>query len=306
MIKRVLVFLLALCTIAALAACNKTPAIEPTEPVINPEDYTTEAPTETEAPALPGTDDDDPELDPEATTEPDPSTELPTTIVDPSATEATTVAAADPTTMNKEQLVSYYNDAVNAVRAAKPAYTKVEVLKVNDFKTSILGGAADGLISGVVKNAMPGNPDTSTRKKGDSNVDHFFIEQAASDVKTGDLASITAKKEGANYVITLTLGNEVNPERRGASKYSRVFQIQTRQDVLDNLAGNGLTGDVNNCTLTYRDGKAVVTINEKGQIIKASTGFYVDADAKKMKIAIFNPDIVAYQQSNWEYSNFVY
>ena len=85
-----------------------------------------------------------------------------------------------------------------------------------------------------------------------------------------------------------------------------MFQIQTRHDVLDNLAGNGLTGEAKDCTLTYRGGKAVVTINEKGQIVKASTGFFVDVDAKNMHIAIFNPDIIAYQQSSWEYSNFVY
>lgn len=309
MIKRVLVFLLALCTIAALASCTKPPAIEPTEPVVNPEDYTTAAP-ETDPPVLPGMDDVTEPPEEPTTIEPaseDPATEEPTSVVDPSATTVTTTAAAaDPTKMGKEELVKYYNDAVNAVRAAKPAYTKVEVLKINDFKTSIAGGIADGLIKPLVKNMMPGDPETTSRKKGEDNVDHFFIEQATSAVKAGDLSSITAKKEGANYVITLTLGKENNPERKGASKYSRVFQIQTRQDVLDELAGGGLTGDAKDCIMTYRDGKAVVTINEKGQIIKASTGFYVDVDAKNMKISFLNPDIVAYQQSNWEYTNFVY
>ena len=290
--KRVLTLLLTLalatCALAAFAACDKTPELEVTEPVVVIEDETTEAPSvETEPP--------------EETTEPDIETEPPEeTTAEPEA------APADPTKMNKEELVAYYNDAVNAVRAAKPAYTKEERLKVNDFSSSILGGMLDGLLKGVVKNAMPGDPEYSAKKKGESNVDHFFIEQATSAVKASDVASITAKKDGANYVITITMGKEVNPERRGNSRYSRVFQVQTRQDVLDNLAGNGLTGDAKNCTLTYRDGKAVVTINEKGQIIRASTGFYVDADAKNMKISIFNPDIVAYQQSNWEYTAFTY
>ena len=306
MIKRVLVFLLALCTIAALASCTKTPAVEPTEPVINTEDYTTEAPSETEPPVLPGTDDDNPASEEPTTIDPaseDPSTELSTSEVDPSAT---TAVAADPTKMGKEELVKYYNDAVNAVRTAKPAYTKVEVLKINSIETSLAGGILDGLLNPIVKNLMPGDPETSSRKKSEDNVDHFFIEPQASAVKAGDVASISAKKEGANYVVTITMGNEVNPARGGTSKYSRVFQIQTRKDVLDQLAGNGLTAEVDNSTLTYHDGKAVVTINEKGQIIKASTGFFVDASAKKAKLSMFTFDLIAYQQSNWEYTNFVY
>ena len=299
MIKRVLVFLLALCTIAALASCNKTPEIEPTEPVVNTEDYTDTEPIETEPIELPNAGPED-----ETSAPDEPATEEPTSVEATGEGEATTEAAADPTTMNKTQLVQYYNDAVNLVRTGKPGYSKTEVLKVNDFKTSILGGAADSLISGVVKNAMPGNPETSSKKKGEDNVDHFMMDQQTSKVGVNDVSSISAKKEGANYVITLTVGSEVNPAKNGASKFSRVFQIQTRQEVLDSLAGHGLTGTVENTTLTYRDGKSVITVNEKGQIIKASTGFFVDADGKKMKIAILNPDIVAYQQSNWEYSNF--
>jgi len=284
--KRVLTLVLALAlalgAVAVFASCDKTPDLEITEPLV-----TTEAPPiETDPPIdLPGTDDET-----ETTTEEE-------------IAEATPL---DPTALNKEELIDYYNAAVNFVREAKPSYTREERLKVNDFKTSIARGAADGLIRPIVKNMMPGDPEYTSRKKGEDNVDHFFIEQPVSAVRASDVKSITAKKDGANYVITITMGSEVNPERKGNSRYSRVFQIQTRQDVLDKLADGGLTGDAKNCTLTYRDGKAVVTINEKGQIIRASTGFYVDADAKNMRIAIFNPDIVAYQQSNWEYTNFSY
>jgi len=283
--KRVLILLLALCTLVAFAACNKTPDLEVTEPLFTTEAPETDPPEET-------TDLEEETEPPEETTEED---------------EAIAVATPlDPTALNKEELIDYYNAAVNAVREARPAYSKTEVLKVNDFKTSILGGAADSLISGVVKKAMPGDPDYSARKKGEDNTDHFFILQPVSAVRAGDVKSISAKKEGSNYVISITMGSEVNPEKGGASRYSRVFQIQTRRDVLDNLAENGLTGEVNNCTLTYRDGFVKITVNEQGRIIRASTGFFVDVEGKKMKIAFFNPDITAYQQSNWEYTNFVY
>ena len=295
--KRVLTLLLALalatCALAAFASCDKTPDLEVTEPVVNPEEYTTEAPPIETDPSivLPGTEDETETTVPETT----------------EAAETTTEAdPADPTAMNKEQLTQYYNDAVNAVRAAKPAYNRVEVLKINSVKTSLAGGILDGLLNPIVKNLMPGEPKNTSKKKGENNVDHFFIEQQTSAVKASDLASITAKKVGANYVLTLTLGNETNPERKGASKYSRVFQIQTRQDVLNDLAKDGLTAEVSNAKLTYNKGKAVVTINEKGQVIEAHTEFFVDAEAKKAKLSMFTFDLTAYQQSNWDYTGFQY
>ena len=298
--KRVLALLTALLLLGAFAACGKTADDTTTAAPVNGEEYTTretEAPTEDtgEETTLPGE---------ETTLEEETSTEAESTKEGETTAETTTKAAADPTKMSPEQLIQYYNDAVNLVRTGKPGYTKVEVLKVNDFKTSILGGLADGAISGVVKSAMPGNPESSYRKKGESNVDHFMMDQQTSAVRAGDVTSITAKKVGANYVVTLAMGSEVNPAKDGASKYSRVMFIQTRQEVLDNLAGNGLTGTVDNCTLNYHSGKSEITVNDKGQIIKASCGFFVDVSGKDMHIAIFNPNIDAFQQSNWDYTSF--
>ena len=287
--KRVLTLLLALAlalgALTAFAACNKTPELEVTEPVVNEEEYTTEAPpAETDPP------------EEETTAEEEETTEE----------EIAEATPLDPTALNKEELVAYYNAAVNAVREFKPAYSRVEVLKINSLKTSLVGGMLDGLLNSVVKNQMPGDPKTTSKKQGESNADHFFIEQQTSAVRASDVTSISARKEGANYVVTLTVGNEVNPEKKGASKYSRLFQMQTRQELLESLAEDGLSAEVSNTTLTYHDGKAVVTINEKGQIIKASTGFFVDADAKKAKLSIFTFDVLAYQQSSWEYTGFTY
>ena len=293
--KRILVLLLALAlAVTAFAACNKTPDADPTEPVDASEFSTTE-PGETDLP--------------EETSAPDETSLIDATSVDETTAEAdpsetTTAAASDPTAMNKTQLIQYYNDAINLVRSAKPGYTRNEVLKINNFKTSLLGGAIDGLINGVVKNVMPGDPEVESKSKGASNVDHFYHPHQTSAVRESDVSSITAKKEGANYVITLKLGSETNPAQGGASKYSRAMFIQTRQEVLDSLSNSGLTGDVNNVTLTYHDGQSTITVNDKGQIIKASCGFFVDVDGKDMHIAVFNPDIVAYQQSDWTYSGF--
>ena len=287
--KRILVLLLALCTLLAFTACGDA-SEEETKPVISDETTAaTESAPETTVPEETTT------LE-ETTTVPDTTTEAATT----------TTAPSDPTSMSKEQLIVFYNNAVNAVRAARPAYTRVEVLKINSVKTSLAGGMLDGLLNPIVKNLMPGEPKPTSKKKGDSNADHFFIEQQTSAVKASDAASISAKKDGANFVITLSLGSETNPAKMGASKYSRVFQIQTREELLESLAKDGLTADVNNTSLLYRDGKVVVTINDKGQIIEAHAEFFVDANAKQAKLSMFTFDLTAYQQSNWDYTGFTY
>ncbi|MCL2494235.1 MAG: hypothetical protein FWE98_01090 [Oscillospiraceae bacterium] len=298
--KRILVLLLALAMIVTVfAACKKTPDPDPTpttEPVVvditDPDDEITTEPGD-EITTEPGD---------EVTTEPpaDVTTEAPTGDV----TEAPD--ALTPDKMNKEQLVAYYNEAINKVRSDKPGYTRVEVLKINKLTTTFVGGALDGPLNKVVESQMPGNPETKTKNKGDSNVDHFYIDQQTSQVRASDVATATAKKEGDNYVITLTLGNETNPEKTMSSKYYRMFFIQTRKELLDSLAEDGLTAEVSNCLLTYKNGKSVITVNDKGQIIKAHGEFFVDADAKKAKLLIFNFDVLAYQSSTWDYDKFAW
>ena len=293
--KRILVLLLALAlAFTVFAACGKTPAEEITEPA-NVEEFTTEA-DETEPP--------DEITEPGEETEPSEETTEPGEDVTTEAGETT--EAADPTTMNKTQLIQYYNDAINGVRDAKPGYKRVEVQKINSMSTSLAGGVLDGLLNGVVRQLMPGDPKESTKNKGDSNVDHFYIYQPTSAVRVDDVANITARKDGANYVITLTMGSEVNPANHGNSRYSRVFWAATRQEVVNDLAGASLTATIENTTLTYKNGRSVITVNDKGQIIRASAGFNVDADAKQAKISIFTFDVVAFQETSWEYTNFVY
>jgi len=97
--KRVLVFLLALCALAAFAACAKAPDLEPTEPVANTEDYTTEAP----------------ETTPPGETGPT-ETETETTAPE-STTEAETTEAAVTVPQGTAAIVKFYNDAANNTRA---------------------------------------------------------------------------------------------------------------------------------------------------------------------------------------------
>ncbi len=223
-------------------------------------------------------------------------------------TAATTTTAATgktPDKMNKEELVKYYNDAVNNVRDKKPQISRTEVLKIKSVKLSLGGGMADGIASRLVNDKMPGNPESSTIAKGKDNTGDFMTVTSRSVAKASDVTSASATKSGENYVITLTLGNETNPAKDGSSKYSRFFSIATRQDVLDDIK-DVVTADVNKCTLTYNGGKVVITVNPEGQIIKAHGEFKVDADAKEVKVGPLKSDLIAYQISTNDYTNFKY
>jgi hypothetical protein len=224
-------------------------------------------------------------------------------------TEAPTTTAPEgvpnPVGMSQAQIVSWYNDRVNYVREKKPAITITDTQKIDKITTTVLGGAADKIVTNIVEKKMPGIPETKTISKGAGNQSEFFANTAQSNIKSSDVSSATAKKEGGNYVVTLKLGNETNPGKDGASKYSRMFVIATRQDVLDDLKDT-VTGSVDRTTMVYRDGRATITVNEKGEIIKADGIFYVDVDSKEVKASIIKTDIVAYQHTSCEYKNFVY
>lgn len=289
-LSSVLAILLTLAMLGMFSACKDDPG--PTEPEITDEII------------VPPTSEDivvDGPVDTEPTTEDD--------ITDPTADDPTdelTETAKTPDQMSKEELVKYYNEIVNSVREKKPAYTRTAVQKMNSIKTSVLGGIADGIVNNIVKNKMPGDPKEHKQKKGDKNDNEIFGPTKTGSVKVSDVTSASAVKDGANYVITLKLGKETNPTKDGNSKYSRLFSVATRQDVLDELKDSGVEGDVNKATLTYHDGKMVVTVDPDGKVIKVHEEFFVDADAKEVKVSIIKGDIIAYQSTTNDYTSFVY
>ena len=296
-LSSVLAILLALAMLGMFAACG------------GGDKETTVADTTVETTTEPESEDVVATTAPEGDTSDATETTVDDAVTEPGATtvETTTEAAdVDPTKMNKDQLVKYYNDAINLVRSGKPGYTKSEVLKIDSVKTSVLGGMVDGIVNGIVNDKMPGTPNVSSKNKGENNVDHFMNPETTSAIRVSDVSSITATKSGDSYVITLNLGTATNPAKNGGSAYSRLVFISSSQDVLDELSGSGVQGDPKNCVLSYRGGKSVITVNAKGQITKAHSEFFVDADAKSVKVSIISGDIVAYQSSKWDYTNFVW
>jgi len=251
--KRILVFLLALCTIAAFTACTKTPDIEPTDPVFNPEDYSTTAPVETDPPvdepgasgpslALPGTDDGTETTEPEA-------------IEVPQGTAA---------------IVKFYNDAANNTKNQKN-FTAVKSEKLDCHMTegflSILDGVLNDLRKDVpnLKEVFVNGKGTLGASGGGTPQSFLPVEKQpymsklqASWVKS---ASCTQNNDGT-FTVKFTLKEETFLAISEDPK-----QHHSCMDTL-NVDWNGLPVTVNDDTLgRIHDATISATISKDGKLL---------------------------------------
>lgn len=283
-LTRLFAFLFAAAALTGFAACGKEAAEPPT----------TAAPeTATAAePAAAGAADETDATEADATT----------------AAQAGTAAPEglpDPVGMSKAELAAWYNDRVNYMRGKKPAFTRVETLRIERIDTS-MGRLADGIINPIMRTFMPGDPVTDHYPKGTGSAGVSFSKFEKSVVRASDPASISAKKEGNNYVLTLTLGRETNPAPDGSSVYSRLFTVITRQELLASLEGV-LEADPDKATMVYHSGRVELTVNQKGEIIAASASCQIDVEARDVKAGPIKVDTLSVKQSCAHvYSDFTY
>lgn len=207
--------------------------------------------------------------------------------------------------LSQAEQLAYFNLVVNRVREKKPGFRQVEILQITSFRTSIAGGAADGLVNGVVKKLMPGDPQVLSIAPGQTNVGRFMSENAnASDLRLEDIISISSTKEGDNWVIGLLIKEELNPAKGLSSAHCRIMPIATRDQIVAELAKAGVTANVADATIRYYESYANITVNDQGKVILAGNGFQVDAQANNVKIAMFNMNVGVAQNSKWQCSDF--
>jgi hypothetical protein len=211
--------------------------------------------------------------------------------------------------MSKSQLVTYFNNAMNKVRTDKPGYTVVQTDIITN--PSVKGGLVsvlNPLIPGLIKQFMPGDPETSTVAKGTQANDKFGANESAyaSKLRDSDVTSISAKKSGANYVVTVNVKDALNPTKGDTSSYGRVFDFKTPQQLMDDLAGT-VEADTKNVKLGYHSGRVILTVNAAGQVTAYDSLFKVDASVASPKIKGFSADtFTADQQSTVVATQFVW
>ncbi|MDR2647259.1 MAG: hypothetical protein LBB67_03945 [Oscillospiraceae bacterium] len=222
------------------------------------------------------------------------------TAIDPSAPSGgtstttavvTTLAGKDPTKMNKEELLNYFNTAANLVATAKPGYTYIVQDKIENPKTKGgIGSLINPLIPAIIKELMPGDEEVRTIKKGSDNYGDFMSRNASdkrpSSLRVSDLSSITAVKQGANYVVTVKLPNCTNPADDAKSGLSRCQEMQTPEQLLESLAGGSspVSGEAKNVTLVYKNIQVILTVDPAGHVQYMKGTFNVDAVGTDLSI----------------------
>jgi len=245
------------------------------------------------------------DVDPADATD-EPTTEEPTT--EPTEEETTEPEEeADPllppdnlNTLSRAEQLEYFNLAANRVRKEKPGF-KNETLRTLG-KLDFTGAVRlfSGVVDMVKKRLMPGNWEYETINKGNGNDGKFLSENAnASDLRVGDITSISSTKSGENWVIKVNIIQETNPAKGTGSANSRINPIATRQEVLDEITNvsSVISADVNKATLSYHSGYATITVNAKGQVISSESGFQVKAVANDVKISGIKTNVTAPQTS---------
>ena len=214
-------------------------------------------------------------------------------------------AVESPIGMGTAALVGWFNDRVNDVRNRRPRISKANLQKILSVDTT-LGAMANTVINPIIQKKMPGKWEYTTIGRGSPNHNKFFGMTEQSYIQPSDVTSAYARQEGGNYVVTLTYGREVNPESYGNSKYSRAFYVATREEVAAELRDSGVNGDPNNATITLHSGKAVITVNRYGDIIKGHGEVYADVEAWDVSVSLLTMDAKVKQSTVFNYSNFSY
>jgi len=258
--KRILIALLALVLLLGLAACGKTPP---------PVEETTQKITEILATAAPEETTDDEEE----------------TITVPG--EETTEAKIPET---KEELVEYFNEVVNRVKAEKPGFTWTIQNTVANIKSSsgFIESAAGMAMRYVPLDVQPGGP---VAKGADHNADFNVRGQAwSSRLAPQAVAKATLTDKGKTWELRVDL----RPEKRDAlpvnssdHDHGKVFSVFTHSSIHDAVDPYSWLATMNSFAPSYHSSWAKLTIDkETDRLLKAEYMLTMDA-AIGAKFSIF-------------------
>ena len=205
--------------------------------------------------------------------------------------------------LSEAEQLAYFNLVVNRVRAERPAFEQSQRLQLESFVLSLSG--LQSLLDQILADLMPGVWEQCTVAGGQSNRGLFLSNnENASDLRLQDIASIRSEKQGANWVISLQIPEEINPALGINSANGRIARISSREQILGEFY-DLFTVDPADMTLRYYDGFAEVTVNSQGQVIVAENGVRLHAQVSNARVAIFfSTDIELERNAQWKYINF--
>lgn len=183
--------------------------------------------------------------------------------VESTTEEETEEASSAPKT--KAEVIAYLNDALNAVKANRPGFTKA-------YKRDAAGDISGlpGWLSSIIK-----QDETKTYQKGTDYTDIFPAAgySWSSRLRESDVTKFSIEEDGKYYVIRVDLGNETNPTPGETSSYGRCMSVVT-VDSAESIPG------IKNVSMNYHNGYVTAKVDaETGRIVRCAFSAAADVQA---------------------------
>lgn len=156
-----------------------------------------------------------------------------------------TSSSSNSDTLSKDEAVALFNKATANKSKSGNRYTKVDLVEVP-------GGA---ILSGALSPLLP-NPDKATAIKSLPN----------GTMNASDFSSVTAKKSGNNWVLTMNVKTETAPN---TAANSRAFE-ELPQSEIDKALGSLSVSPMSGVKFTYSGGTINATVTADGQLVSAT------------------------------------
>ena len=216
------------------------------------------------------------------------------------------VPAGNLATMSPAEQLSYFNIAVNRIKAEKAGFQKSKLTATEDISLSnSLANSVVGLVKGAL---LSENATETTVAKGESSdaVMSPYNVPYVSQLTTDDIKSIDVVPSGGGYIITVYVKGETNPELTGSIS-SRIFEFLTVDDVVNTYAPK-VNAEVarEDIEVVYDGCFARATVDDSGRITEYETYVKATMILKNAKIRIISTDVTAVLASTTRYTNFIY
>jgi len=182
---------------------------------------------------------------------------------EPATEEETEAESTVPKT--KAEVIAYLNDALNAVKANRPGFTKA-------YKRDAAGDISGlpGWLSSIIR-----QNETKTYQKGTDYTDIFPAAgySWSSRLRESDVTKFSIEENGKFYDIRVDLGTETNPTPGETSSYGRCMSVVTVSSA-ESIPG------IKNVSMNYHDGYVTARVDsETNRIVRCTFSAAADVQA---------------------------
>ena len=210
------------------------------------------------------------------------------------------------TAMTAAEQLSYFNIAVNRIKAEKAGFKKSKLTATEDIVLS--NSLANSLVS-LVKGALLSETAAETvvnRGESSDAVMSPYNVPYVSQLTEEDVEKIDVVPAGGGYTVTVYVKPETNPEAQG-SRFAKIFEFMTVDDVVNTYAPKvGAQVAREDIEVAFDGCYARATIDAEGNVTEYETFVKATMLLKNAKVRVITTDVTAVLSSTTRYTDFSY